>query len=189
MILIVGLGNPGEKYEKTRHNVGFKIVNSLQSTVNNFSDWKYSEKFQAEISEGEIAREKVVLIKPQTFMNNSGTAVQAISNFYKIDLNNLFVINDDIDLPIGKIKISRESGSAGHKGVSSIIDNLGTKDFIRFRVGIQPEKGKPKKVENFVIKNFSKDEKKILEKIIPMTTEAIGTALNEGIEIAMNKYN
>jgi PTH1 family peptidyl-tRNA hydrolase len=189
MILIVGLGNPGEKYEKTRHNIGFKIVDSLKLKVNSFSNWEKEKYLELEISKGTINGENVVLVKPQTFMNKSGEAVKKMVLNLKSEILNLIVVHDDIDLPIGKIKISRESGSAGHKGVSSIIDNLGTKDFIRFRVGIQPKKGKPKQVENFVIKKFSKDEEKILEKIIPTTTEAIETALDEGTEKAMNKFN
>jgi len=188
MILLVGLGNPGEKYKKTRHNIGFRVVDDF-ARKNNFPGFNFEKKFQAEISEGEINGEKILLAKPQTFMNLSGKSVKQLTAYYKISAGNLFIINDDIDIFLGAVKISRESGSAGHKGVKSIIDNLGTQNFVRFRIGVQPAKGKPKNVESFVIKNFSEDEEKNISEIIPKTVDAIGTALNEGIEITMNKYN
>lgn len=132
MLFIVGLGNPGEKYKNTRHNIGFRVIDEFREK-NNFSEFRISQKFNAEISKGEIAGQSVILAKPQTFMNNSGKAVKSL-------LRNLFVIHDDIDLPLGKIKIVKNRGSAGHKGVESIIKELGTKNFIRFRIGISPEK-------------------------------------------------
>lgn len=188
MILIVGLGNPGEKYEKTRHNIGFQIINTFAGK-NNFPSFNFTQKFNAFTVEEIFAAKKIILAKPQTFMNNSGKTVQKIISFNKLPIPNLWVINDDIDLPIGKIKISEESGSAGHKGVESIISALGSKNFIRFRIGVQPIKGKPKRVESFVIKNFSKDEKKIIPEIINKAVSAIETSLTDGIEKAMNLYN
>ena len=142
MILIVGLGNPGKKYEKTRHNVGFMVIDELK---------------KKELSN------KVKLLKPEIFMNSSGTAVSNLMSFYKIKPKNLLIIHDDIDLPIGKIRIVKNRGSAGHKGVQSIIKKLGTKDFHRIRIGICPTKSKPKNIERFVLEKFIKSEEKILK--------------------------
>ena len=194
MILIVGLGNPGKKFEKTRHNVGFRVVEEL-SRKNNFSDFKLSKKFLAEISEGEIASEKVILAKPQTFMNNSGKAVKKIIKNLKLKIKNLIVVHDDIDLPLGKIRISVGRSSAGHKGVESIIKELGTNNFVRFRIGIKPEnneqktKNRKQKAEDFVLKKFGKEEEKVLKEAVEKTVEAIEITIKEGLENAMAKYN
>ncbi len=151
MILIVGLGNPGKKYEKTRHNIGFRIIDSLG-----------------------FARDKnIILLKPDTFMNESGKAVQKTLAYYKIPVSNLIVIHDDIDLPFETIRISKNASSAGHKGVQSIINALQSKDFVRIRIGIQAKTGKPEDVEKFVLKKFSKAEEKIIEKIIEKAVEKI----------------
>lgn len=189
-LIIVGLGNPGKKYEKTKHNVGFLTLDSLRSRLGGFSDWKESKKFQAEISEGEIANQKVIMAKPQTFMNNSGKAVNSLTKNYKLKAKNLFVVHDDIDLPLGKIRISIGRSSAGHKGVESIIKELGTKDFVRFRIGIKPRGSERKQeIEKFVLKKFDKPEEKILKEVIEKTIEAMKTAIREGLEKAMNEYN
>jgi PTH1 family peptidyl-tRNA hydrolase len=182
MILIVGLGNPGKKYQKTRHNVGFGAVEEIAA---NFQFLKLN----AQISKGEIAGKKVILAKPQTFMNLSGKAVKDLINFYKITLPGLVVLNDDIDLPLGKIRISFDRGSAGHKGVESIISELGTKNFIRFRIGICPKTGKPKNPEGFVLQKFTKNEEKIVQEVIEKTCEAIEYFLESGLEKSMSKYN
>lgn len=142
MLLIVGLGNPGPKYKYTRHNIGARIVGELKP----------------------LNLEGVVLAEPTTFMNDSGRAVKLLTKRYPLDANSLIVIHDDIDLPLGKIRISKNRGSAGHKGVQSIIDELKTKDFNRIRIGICPKEGKPKNIENFVLQNFTKEEEKIIKK-------------------------
>ncbi|MFH1575379.1 MAG: aminoacyl-tRNA hydrolase [Candidatus Nealsonbacteria bacterium] len=151
MLLIVGLGNPGKEYEKTRHNIGFRVIDELAKNKPN----------------------NMVLLKPQTFMNNSGEEVRAVATFYKIKLEDLWIIHDDVDLLIGKIKISRDRGSAGHKGVESIIKNLGSKNFNRIRIGTCPISGKPEAVDKFVLQDFTKDEEKIIKEIIERTTESI----------------
>lgn len=188
MILIIGLGNPGEKYQNTRHNLGFMVLGAL-AKENGLADFSFDKKFHAEISEGTIAGQKVILAKPQTFMNLSGGAVKEISSYYKISSENIWAIHDDIDIVLGKIKISKDSGAAGHKGIKSIIDNLGTQNFIRFRVGIQPEKGKPKNVESFVIKDFTKSESNKQKEAISKTVLAIQTAIKNSLEKAMNEFN
>ncbi len=160
MIIIVGLGNPGEKYTNTRHNIGFDVVDEIVEE-NNFPQFKLSKKFNALVSKEKI----LILAKPLTFMNESGKSVQALCSFYKP--KELIVVQDDIDLKVGEIKIVKNRGSAGHKGIESIIKELGTKDFTRVRVGIQPEKGKPENIEKFVLGKFREREiiKKVVEEI------------------------
>ena len=149
--LIVGLGNPGEKYKMTRHNLGFRVIDKISENFNfpvmkcestpseTYSEYKCKvltgHKFKAEISECKINNEKILFAKPQTFMNESGQAVSQISRFYKIEPENIWIVYDDMDLPLEKLKISFNKNSGGHKGVQSIIDRLGRKDFWRFRIG------------------------------------------------------
>ena len=149
MILIVGLGNPGRKYKKTRHNIGFRVIDALKKAL-------------------DVARDKeIILLKPQTYMNKSGKEVKSLATKYKIPTTNIWVIHDDIDLPLGTIRVSKNIGSAGHKGVQSIIDELRTKNFSRIRIGILPKAGKPKNVEKFVLQKFTKEEEKILSPVLP----------------------
>jgi PTH1 family peptidyl-tRNA hydrolase len=192
MRIIVGLGNPGKKFEKTRHNLGFFVIENLKLKIKNFSDWKYEKKFKAEISRGKIGNEKVILAKPKTFMNESGKSVKLLTRSYTLEPKNLIVIHDDIDLPLGKIKIVKNRGSAGHKGVQSIIDELGTKNFVRFRIGIKPKNNKQRTINNvkeFVLLKFNKREEKILKEVIKKTVGAIEVAIKEGREKAMQKFN
>jgi PTH1 family peptidyl-tRNA hydrolase len=167
MIIIVGLGNPDKKYQKTRHNLGSKIIEELKS----------------------LNLKNVILRKPTTFMNESGKAVKNSLRTYHLGPDNLIVIHDDIDLPLGKIRIVKNRGAAGHKGVGSIIKELRTKNFVRFRVGVCPKTGKPRNPEKFVLQNFHKEEEKIIKEIIKKTAEAIEFFLKEGLGKVMNKYN
>lgn len=155
MIIIAGLGNPGRKYTNTRHNIGFQIIDEF-ARENNFPEFKMSKKFNALISE----KENIILVKPQTFMNQSGKAIKKLPETRT--RAELIIVHDDIDLPLGKIRISKNRGSAGHKGVESIIKELNSKDFTRLRIGIQPKTGKPKNVEKFVLQNFTKEEKETI---------------------------
>ncbi|HQF57123.1 MAG TPA: aminoacyl-tRNA hydrolase [Candidatus Magasanikbacteria bacterium] len=176
MYLIVGLGNPGKQYEKTRHNVGFMVLENLQEKLLEYgiSKWELSKKFNAEICGTSINNQKIILVKPMTFMNDSGIAVQIISHFYKIKIQELIVIHDDKDLPLGEIKIQTGCGDAGHNGIKSIIKHLGTKNFHRIRIGIASEN--PKKMADtakFVLNKFAFSEKKKINEIIEQTTEKI----------------
>lgn len=188
MILIIGLGNPGKKYEKTRHNIGFRAIDEIAANFQ-FPNFNFQKIFNAEISKGEIAGQKVILAKPQTFMNNSGIAVKKLIKNLKLEIKNLIVIHDDIDLPLGKIRIVKNRGAAGHKGVESIIKEIETKNFVRFRIGIQPKNGKPKNPEKFVLERFNKGEEKIINEVIKKIAEAIEFFLTEGAEKTMTKYN
>lgn len=170
--LIIGLGNPGEKYKKTRHNIGFILLDLLAEEMN--AKFEFNSNFNAEIAEFKSGTEKIILCKPQTFMNNSGQAVSKLINYYKINPQDFLVIHDEIDLPFGRIKTASDSSSAGHKGVQSIIDYLQTQEFKRIRFGINQEKNKLS-TELFVLKNFSKDE---LEAIKNFDTENLIDTLN-----------
>jgi PTH1 family peptidyl-tRNA hydrolase len=176
MILIIGLGNPGLKFKNTRHNLGFEIINLIKKQ-GCFSIWQNKKKLKEKISQGEIDEQKIILAKPQTFMNSSGQAVSHLIKFYKIPLKNLWIIHDDLDLELGKIKIKENSRSAGHKGVQSIIDELGTKNFNRLKIGIGP---KPIKIDvkKFVLQKFSKQEKEILEETKKEATDILLAQLN-----------
>jgi PTH1 family peptidyl-tRNA hydrolase len=192
MKIIVGLGNPGKKFEKTRHNLGFMVLDRF-ARKNKFPKFKMKKEFLATVSEKKIGKEKIILVKPQTFMNNSGLAVKRIfeklrtSNIEPLT-SNLWVIHDDLDILFGKIKISFGRGSGGHKGVQSIIDEIGRKDFVRFRIGIGKKEVGIRK-EEFVLEKFSKREEKILKKVIEMVCRAIEMAIKEGIEKAMSEFN
>jgi len=172
MILIVGLGNPGEKYKKTRHNLGFMVVDGLQK-IHGFSDWQMKKKFKAEISQGTINNQEVILAKPQTFMNDSGMAVKRLIHDLRFKNYDLFVVHDDLDLELGKIKVVRNRGSAGHKGIQSIIDQLATKDFVRFRLGIGSNLKLKMATEDFVLKSFTKEENEVIKETIKKTCQLI----------------
>ena len=162
MKLIIGLGNPEEKHKNNRHNSGFIIIDELKNDWD-FPDFEFSKKFNSEISEGNRGREKTVLAKPQTFVNNSGEAVRKIMGFYKSTPEDILVIHDDLDIDFGKYKISTDSGPAGHKGVQNIIKKIGTQKFKRFRIGTEgTEKRKARTIpgDEFVLQNFSSEELK-----------------------------
>ncbi len=188
MKIIIGLGNPGEKFKNTPHNLGFLILDNFRGK-NNFPDFKLSKKFNSLISEEVVDNEKIILIKPQTFMNESGRAVKKLIENWKLEIENLVVVHDDIDLPFGAIKIVKNRGSAGHKGIESIIKELGKEDFIRIRLGILPETGKPKNPEKFVLKKFGEREKTIVAETIKKAVDAIEVLIKDGLEKAMNEYN
>lgn len=167
MKLIVGLGNPGKEYEKTRHNVGFMIVDALASS------WKLEKKLQAEISEATIDAERVLLAKPQTFMNLSGEAVQKIASFYKIDPADVVIIYDDVDLEFGKLRVRHGGSSGGHNGVKSVLQHLGD-EFIRFRVGVRNETvNNPIATDKFVLAPFSSAEQAQMGTIIEQATHEL----------------
>lgn len=158
MKLIIGLGNPGKKYEMTRHNAGFLYADFLRQELG-FPSFVLDKKMSAEISSGKINNEKILIVKPQTFMNLSGEAVLKLLQFYKLSHSDIIVIHDDLDIALGKFKVAVSSRSAGHNGVQSIIDVLGTKNFRRIRLGICPIGHiRPIQPEDFVLQDFLPDE-------------------------------
>lgn len=188
MILIVGLGNPGKKYRLTRHNAGFLALEIFQKVYKDtFSDWQENKKFQAIISESRD--KKIKLILPQTFMNNSGESVAALAKFYKVPSTNIWVVHDDLDLALGKIKIQINHSAAGHNGLKSIIEKLGNQNFGRFRIGIKPLIASPLPGAELVLKDFTAPEKKSLKEVLAQTAAALNEALSKNLNSAMNKFN
>jgi len=175
MKLIVGLGNPGEKYKKTRHNLGFLMVNYLAAG----DEWKENKKANCLYIKKQIGLEEIELIKPLTFMNNSGKAVNYIQKKHRLKPEDIIIIHDDIDLPLGEIKIQKDRGSAGHKGVQSIINQLGSKDFIRIRLGIKSMNNEQRTVnsEKFVLEKFTAQEEKIVQEIIEKAADVVTAAI------------
>ena len=185
MNLIVGLGNPGRAYAYSRHNVGFRCVNYL-GKVHDIS--LKQRQCQAQIGTGLIGNTEVVLAKPRTFMNLSGKSVKSLMQRFRVTPSDIVVIHDDLDLPLGKIRLYVGGGSGGHKGIESIISHLESRDFLRLRIGI----GRPPEGEDpvdYVLGDFLPQEKLDIEKSIAMVGEAIACLLKEGMAIAMNRYN
>jgi len=193
--IIVGLGNPGKEYENTRHNTG-RIVLDTFLAIAKFSPLEASEKLKALTSEGKIKKEKVIIVEPETFMNKSGLSVLPLVKSTK-QAGNLIVIYDDIDLPLGKFKISFNRGSGGHKGIESIVRSIKTKEFIRVRVGVSPStpKGKTKKpkgedkVVDFILGEFKPDELKEIKKISKKIALAVEMIVLDGRAKAMGEFN
>lgn len=194
MFYIVGLGNPGEKYDHTRHNVGFMVVDSY-CTERGLPSFISSRSHSGAISEGVLHGHEVTLLLPDTYMNNSGVAVQKLVT--KEEAKQLIVIYDDVDLPIGEFRISAGRGDGGHNGIKSIVSSLGTKDFIRLRVGVASRSfwtGKAQRpaaaaLSRHVLGHFSKREEKVLVDALPRMHAAIDAILENGAEAAMNSYN
>jgi PTH1 family peptidyl-tRNA hydrolase len=192
MKLIAGLGNPGRQYKHNRHNIGFQCIDHfarLHSITFN------KNQCQSRVGSGEIDSVKIVLAKPKTFMNESGRAVSLLVRKYKIPVHELLVIYDDMDLPLGKLRLRQDGSSGGHKGINSILSSLGDKNFHRIRLGIgHPLREKKLAWDNdividYVLSDFNRDESEIVSTVIRRAAEAIQCVLLEGIESAMNKYN
>ena len=201
MKLIVGLGNPGEKYEGTRHNLGFEVLDKLAHRIKNQeSRWEHNARLKSDILQQSLILNshslQLVLAKPQTFMNNSGIAVSMLTNFFKVAAEDLVVIQDDLDLHLGQIKIRLGGAGAGHHGVESIIERLGTDKFIRIRLGIGNWKttssehgGNSLNVEHFVLEQFLPDEKHVVKQLIKKSIKALEILLEDGMEKAQNQFN
>lgn len=185
MYLIVGLGNPEEEYSKTRHNMGFNTLNKIAQKYNMQLN---KNKFQGLYDSGIIEGKKVILIKPQTYMNLSGNSVKEIADFYKIEKENILVVYDDMDIEPGTIKIRKKGSAGGHNGMKSIIQMIGTEEFPRIRIGIGRPKHSGDEI-NYVIGTIPEEENRILEKGVEKAKDAAIEILKNGIDIAMNKFN
>ncbi|MBI4078773.1 MAG: aminoacyl-tRNA hydrolase [Candidatus Levybacteria bacterium] len=205
MKLIVGLGNPGEKYERTRHNMGFVVVDQFLKNYEPVKDtvWEDNKKLKSDIATIEWkpklgSSEKVILAKPKTFMNNSGMAVLLISQFYKIKPDDIWIVHDDIDLQLGSVRIRFGGSSGGHRGIASIMGELKTDKFWRFRLGISHPKNHSetrnrkyylRDVDDFVLSEFTGSEKGKAKDLVKHAARAIACGLEESLESAMNKFN
>lgn len=185
MYVVVGLGNPGKQYENTRHNVGFNVIDILAKEY----DISVSKiKHKALIGEGRVGSEKVLLVKPQTYMNLSGETLIDIYNYYKVDMDNIIVIYDDIDLDVGKIRIRKKGSGGTHNGMRSIIKCLGANDFPRVRVGVsKPKPGQD--LADFVLSRFRKEENDDVELGLEKAAKAVDVMIKDNVDLAMNKYN
>ncbi|MBU0707512.1 aminoacyl-tRNA hydrolase [Patescibacteria group bacterium] len=194
MKLIVGLGNPGKKYESTRHNIGHMVLNTLSKSLK--KKFQSKIKLKSDIIKAKVGKTEIVLAKPTTYMNLSGQAVVQLMNFYKVKPTDIWLVYDDVDIEYGFIKIKPFGSAAGHNGVNSIIKSLGTTKFPRFRVGIKPSAEAATQARyhklttsSFVLRAFSPDQDRILEGILDQTADAIVLALEKGLATAMNMYN
>ena len=185
MYLIVGLGNPGKKYEKTRHNVGFRVADLL---AERWECGHYDARFDGEVCKGSVSGKSILLLKPQTFMNLSGASVAACAKYHKIPASHVWVIHDDLDLPLGHLRIREGGSSGGHNGVSSVIERLGAPAFMRFRLGIG-RPATPVPIEDYVVQPFGSDEREAAEAMILRAADAVDAALKDGPVKAMNLYN
>lgn len=185
MYLIIGLGNPEEEYSKTRHNMGFNTINKIAEKYDiKMNKTKFKGIYESAIIEGQ----KVMLVKPQTYMNLSGECVKEFVNFYKIEKEEIVIIYDDMDIEPGKIKIRKKGSSGGHNGIKSIIENLGTEEFPRIRIGIGRPTQKDDKI-NYVIGAIPEEENQKLQEGVEKAQEAVIEILKNGIDNAMNKLN
>ncbi len=183
--MLVGLGNPGRQFKANRHNMGFLVLDQLAKQL----DLSFTRvESKALICKAEYNNKRLFLIKPQTYMNLSGQAVSTLLNFYHIPISNLLVTYDDIDLPYGVIRLRPAGSSAGHKGMQSIIDRLGTNEIPRLRMGVDRPAGR-KTAANYVLKNFSTVELELLPELLDRAAKAILTFLDKGLETAMNQFN
>jgi PTH1 family peptidyl-tRNA hydrolase len=185
--LIVGLGNPEPKYDQTRHNIGFEAVDNLAVAWG--LSWKENKRFGGLIAEGVSPYgNKVRLLKPLTYMNRSGQAVRAVVDWYKISPQSTFVVYDEMDLPLGRLRIRLSGSAGGHNGMKSIISHLNSQEFPRLRIGIGKSDGKKETVSH-VLGKFAPEEKKVIKEILQLSTDAVERSLKEGVEKAMSLYN
>jgi PTH1 family peptidyl-tRNA hydrolase len=181
--LLVGLGNPGSRYARTRHNAGFLVIEELAGR----EGLEFREKADYRICDGSIEGERIALVEPLTFMNRSGSAVRKAADRFAVSPENIIVVHDDLDFETGKLKIRRKGSSGGHKGVESIIQGIGSGDFIRVKVGIGRDQLVP--VEKYVLSKFTKEELPLVREAVGRAADAIPFIISEGIEKAMNKFN
>ncbi|MEM1368779.1 MAG: aminoacyl-tRNA hydrolase [Cyanobacteria bacterium P01_H01_bin.15] len=186
--LIVGLGNPEPRYDRTRHNIGFAAIDELASAW--YWTGQEQRRFRGWLAEGPLPKGagKGFLLKPTTYMNSSGQSVRAVLDWYKLEPERVLVIYDDMDLPPGRIRLRLKGSAGGHNGIKSLISHLGTQAFPRLRIGIgRTQPGK--ETVSFVLGKFSPAETEIMKKVIPAVTQAVELGIHEGVEVAMNRYN
>ncbi|RQV99913.1 aminoacyl-tRNA hydrolase [candidate division KSB1 bacterium] len=183
--MIVGLGNPGAHYQKTRHNIGFMVVDRM---VSQFDTDLKKGRGNCEIAHLDITGNSAFVVKPLAFMNNSGVVVARLLKYYNIDLSRLLVIYDEVELPFGRLRIRKKGGSGGHNGINSIIDYIKTKEFARLRIGIGTEYAK-KDMTKFVLSNFSRNEQQKLDQMLAKSVNAVLSFVREGVDKTMTIYN
>ena len=185
--LIVGLGNPGAEYARTRHNAGFLVVEEVAARAS--AHWNLETKFDARVAKADRDGRRILFAEPQTFMNASGEAVGALVSFYRVTPSRLLVIADDADLPLGEIRLRAKGSSGGHHGLESIEQHVGSREFARLKVGIGRTKDGRREITNYVLGKFSSEEKLLLEKVLQRASDQAECWVADGIEKAMNRFN
>lgn len=186
MYLIVGLGNPEAQYEQTRHNIGFVVAEKLQQLIN-APEFKHKKKCDALTTEAAVGAQKIVIALPQTYMNNSGAAVAALLNWFKIEKSKFIVVHDDLDLDVGQLRVRLGGSSGGHKGIESIIQSIGASDFVRVRIGIG--KSSITNSKDYVLQKIPAEQKDLMGLMAEKAANAVLAILSEGLDRAMNKFN
>ena len=188
MKIVAGLGNPGREYESTPHSIGFEVAEAVAREMG--AAFRRSPSFKGELAEGRFAGGKVLVVKPMTFMNLSGDCVAPVVKYHNATASDLVVVSDDIDLPVGRIRIRRGGGAGGHNGLKSIIERLGTPDFIRLRIGVGRDRSDRREVIGHVLGKFDPETRSQMDaKVIPAAVSALEQILSEGPDAAMNRWN
>jgi PTH1 family peptidyl-tRNA hydrolase len=186
-MLLVGLGNPGSRYRDTRHNVGFMVVDHLVEAVDGAA-WR--EKYQGKLAELSIVGNRLWVLKPETFMNRSGQSVGALARFFKIPPSEVLVVHDELDLPMGRIRLKQGGGDAGHNGLKSVTSGLGSSDYLRLRIGVgRPGPEFSGKGADYVLQAFPSEERQLLSEVILQAADAVSDVLRNGLSAAMNRVN
>lgn len=186
MYLIAGLGNPGIRYRNTRHNVGFKVVNLWAKSLGIRLSGR---RFESRNTRTTFQTRPVILLRPLTYMNQSGKSIKACVDFFRVREENMLIIHDDIDLPVGKIRIVRGGGAGGHKGVLSIMHHLGARGFPRLKIGVGRPRYSEESIEEYVLSPFYRDEKQIIEEVFKMAVRGCELFITDGIDSTMNRIN
>ena len=187
MKVIAGLGNPGAEYANTPHSIGFEVVDAVAAALG--VSWKSSSSFKGELATGLMKGVKVLLVKPQTYMNLSGDCVAPVLKYHNATINDLVVVSDDIDLPAGKMRIRKGGGPGGHNGLKSVIERTGSPDFARLRMGVGRDAHNRANVIGHVLGKFSPDDRKVMDEVVAEAVKAVETITTQNLETAMNRYN
>ncbi|MGZ4972543.1 MAG: aminoacyl-tRNA hydrolase [Limisphaerales bacterium] len=187
LYLIIGLGNPGREYDGTRHNVGFTLVEQLANSWR--ANWELKKKFNSRLAQVDRDGRRIVLCEPQTYMNSSGEAVQAVSEYYKLPAKQILILADDADLPLGTIRLRPDGSSGGHHGLESIEQHLGTRAYARLKIGIGRGAEDGRQISGFVLGRFAASDKKVVEEVLGRASQQVECWLSAGVQEAMNKFN
>ena len=187
MKVIAGLGNPGAEYVNTPHSIGFEVVDAVARGIG--ASWKGSSSFKGELATGLLGGVKVLLVKPQTYMNLSGECVSPVLKYHNATIEDLLVVSDDIDLPVGRLRIRKGGSAGGHNGLKSVIERTGSSDFVRLRIGVGRDPQSRSNVIGHVLGKFSPEDRQAMDEVVATAAEAVGAIENENLETAMNRYN
>jgi PTH1 family peptidyl-tRNA hydrolase len=187
MKVIAGLGNPGAEYANTPHSIGFEVVDAVAKAID--ASWKRSSSFKGEIATAVVDGQKVMLVKPQTFMNLSGECIAPVLKYHNATAADLVVVSDDIDLPTGKLRIRKGGSAGGHNGLKSVIEKVGTQDFIRLRLGVGREGRSRSSVIGHVLGKFTAADRTVMDEVVAEAKNVVGTLFAENVETVMNRYN